>query len=410
VSRGRSPDYAEDESGVPVINQACIYWDGLRLDKVKWHRSETLRGERGALERGDLLLNSTGTGTLGRAAIFAGNGRFVADSHVTIVRAADGTEPRFVRYVLQTDIYQGFIYSVLAPGATNQVELSREGLRNTPFPMPPAGEQRAIADVLDRKTAAIDALIANKERLLEAIAEKRRVVITTALTRGLDEDTSLKDSGVEWLGQIPGHWSVRALGHALDFISYGFTNPMPSTDEGPYMLTANDIGDGEVKYDTARHTDLGQCLRLTRKSRPAAGDILLTKDGTLGRVAVSDGRPSCVNQSVAVLHANDRIATVDFLQNALRAELYQARMMFEAGGTAIKHIYITRLAKMPVAFPPLEEQARICSDVNTVRRRLDALSAKVTASVAVLREYRQALITAAVTGQLDVSAQSQEAA
>jgi type I restriction enzyme S subunit len=212
----------------------------------------------------------------------------------------------------------------------------------------------------------------------------------------------MKDSGIEWLGEIPAHWEVRKLGWALRFISYGFTSPMPTTYDGPFMLTANDIGDGVIRYGSARRTDPTEMARLTRKCLPQRGDILVTKDGTLGRIAVADGQPACINQSVAVLTSANTLGTTDFIQNALRSEAYQARMLFEAGGTTIKHIYVSRLAQMPFAFPPLREQSQICDFVNQARPAHDALIQGTARSLDRLREYRQALITAAVTGQLDI--------
>ena len=405
VSRGMSPTYAE--GGIPIINQACVYWDGLRWENVKFHDATVPVYSKALLSEADVLINATGTGTLGRATLFrprVPDERVLADSHVTVVRTTHELEPRLLRYLLETDIYQGFVQSVLAVGATNQIELSRDGLRRTPVPLPAIDEQRTIAAFLDRKTAAIDALITKKERLIELLEEKRQALITQAVTKGLDPSVPMKDSGIEWLGPIPAHWGIAQLGWNLKFISYGFTNPMPSTDEGPYMVTANDIGDGEVLYDTARRTDVNECVKLTRKCRPQRGDILLTKDGTLGRVAVADGREMCVNQSVAVLTVNGRYGNTSFTQYALRCRTYQDRMLFEAGGTTIKHIYISRLAKMPIAFPPVEEQVVICQRVASLHGRFGPLVDRVHQTVRALREYRQALITAAVTGKIDLTA------
>src|SRR5690242_19459013 len=106
VSRGRSPDYSETEEGIPIVNQSCIYWSGLRLGNVKWQRHETAGGQRGRLLRNDILVNSTGTGTLGRAAVFSEDGYFLADSHVTIVRVNSDYDARFLRYLLETEMYQ----------------------------------------------------------------------------------------------------------------------------------------------------------------------------------------------------------------------------------------------------------------------------------------------------------------
>ncbi len=301
-------------------------------------------------------------------------------------------------------------FQVAANGIT-RFGLGGDAIRTGLFATPPVREQRAIATFLDRETAKIDALVAKEERLIELLQEKRTALITRAVTRGLPstgsgratQNVPMKDSGVEWLGEIPAHWNLLPLGQVLTRITYGFTNPMPVADDGPYMVTANDIGDGEILFETARRTTREVFAHdLTGKSRPRAGDILVTKDGTLGRIAVADGTPLCINQSVALLRVDADRASADFVQNALRASAYQERMNFEAGGTAIKHIYVSRLTKMPVAFPPVDEQERVCGFVTAQRAWIDGLILRVRDAVNHLKELRTALISAAVTGKIDV--------
>ena len=147
---------------------------------------------------------------------------------------------------------------------------------------------------------------------------------------------------------------------------------------------------------------------LTAKSKPEPGDVLVTKDGTLGRAALHDGRPACVNQSVAVLRPAANLAPA-FLLYVLRAAPYQWKTVHDAGGTTVKHIYITRLAKMPVAVPPMGEQQAIVKHVAQAAGQLDDLERIVAEAIDRLREYRSALITAAVTGQIDVRQYAMEA-
>src|SRR5205085_2225443 len=126
--------------------------------------------------------NSTGTGTLGRVAIFDQPGTYIADGHVTIVRTCQNQlSACFLYYLIQTPLYQGYIYSAIVSGATNQVELSREGLRATPIIVPPIHEQHAIAAFLDREAARIDALVAKKEGLTELLQERRTALISQAM-------------------------------------------------------------------------------------------------------------------------------------------------------------------------------------------------------------------------------------
>ncbi|MDP1874823.1 restriction endonuclease subunit S [Phenylobacterium sp.] len=271
-------------------------------------------------------------------------------------------------------------------------------------PVPPTDEQQFIASFLDRETVKIDALVDEQRRLIELLKEKRQAVISHAVTKGLDPSVPMKDSGFEWLGEVPEHWDLVSVGRSCELLSYGFTNPMPTTDEGPYLLTANDIGENVVAYETARRTSREAFEQLlTDKSRPRRGDVLLTKDGTLGRLAVHDGRAACINQSVAVLRPRQEVVP-EFLANALASEPYQGRMIFEAGGTTIKHIYVSRLAKMPFALPPRQEMTRIAKFASEQRLKLDGLSRAAADVEALLLERRAALISAAVTGEIDVRA------
>jgi type I restriction enzyme S subunit len=176
---------------------------------------------------------------------------------------------------------------------------------------------------------------------------------------------------------VPTDWIVLALEEFTSFISYGFTNPMPMSDSGVYMITAKDINHGKIQFDTARRTtEVAYRTLLTAKSRPRRGDLLLTKDGTLGRLAVVDERRICINQSVAVVRPNLK-AVPEFLKLLLETPAYQARMLEDAGGSTIKHIYITIVNRMPVGVPRTKtEQSAIVealSDANALIESLEAV-------------------------------------
>jgi type I restriction enzyme, S subunit len=291
-------------------------------------------------------------------------------------------------------------------------QLTITTLNGFEVPFPPPDEQDSIADYLDQRTAKIDTLIRKKEELIEKLQEKRSALISRTVIRGLPPNAAkaaglnphpkMKDSGIEWLGEMPEHWDIKRLGSECEFISYGFTNPMPTTDDGPRMLTANDINYGRVQYETARCTSPEAYAQLTQKSKPRRRDILVTKDGTLGRVGVVHSDDVfCINQSVALLRPKATASEV-FISLALESSPYKDRMLFEAGGTTIKHIYITRLARMPLAVPPKLERAAICKYVENETVRIDELINRIETAVEWLYEYRSALITAAVTGKIDV--------
>ena len=271
-----------------------------------------------------------------------------------VQRPREDIDPRYIHYLLRTPAFakeaERWSYGI----TSDMWSLRPEHFKMIYSCLPSLPEQAAIVRFLDHADRRIRRYIRAKQKLINLLEEQKQAIIHRAVTRGLDPNVRLKPSGVPWLGEVPEHWEVKPIGSFCPYISYGFTNPMPAADIGPYMLTANDIGEGAIRYETARHTTQAAFDQLlTRKSRPVAGDVLVTKDGTLGRVAVADGTSVCINQSVALLRADSREILPQYFSTALRGPLYQERMAFDAGGTTIKHIYITRLSKMRLAYPCL---------------------------------------------------------
>jgi type I restriction enzyme S subunit len=145
---------------------------------------------------------------------------------------------------------------------------------------------------------------------------------------------------------------------------------MPETQDGPFLVTAANVNGGRIQYETARKTSKSAFdTLLTDKSRPKVNDILLTKDGTLGRVAIVEKENLCINQSVAVLRPNKLVNPI-FLKILLESPTYQKLMLDDSRGSAIKHIYITDVDKMKVAFPSLEEQQKIAERLKAIDNKL----------------------------------------
>ena len=311
---------------------------------------------------------------------------------------------KYVHYLLRHPIYIAQYLRQSKGIRVNQWDLDPDEFKKIELLLPERHEQLKIIAFLDHETSKIDALIEKQQRLIELLKEKRQAVISHAVTKGLNPKAPMKDSGVEWLGEVPTHWHVTKLGWICEFISYGFTNPMPTTDEGPYMLTAADIEFGRVNYEEARMTSEDAYRNtLSAKSRPIDGDLLLTKDGTLGRVTVFDGiHAACISQSIALLRLVQQKVAPEFLSTALMGGDYQRKIILDAGGTTIKHIYISILAKMNIALPEIEEQHEIVSALKSKLSKIDQLINSAQSVSALLQERRTALISAAVTGKIDV--------
>lgn len=183
-------------------------------------------------------------------------------------------------------------------------------------------------------------------------------------------------------------WKKVKLDDCLELITYGFTNPMPDTLSGPWKVTAKDINNGRIVFENARHTSQEAFDNdLTDKSRPKKGDILLTKDGTLGRLAIVGDERVCINQSVALLRVNKDILSVSYLYYLLSTPLYQAKMLADAGGAAIKHIYITRVNQLLIPCPSYDEQCLIAN----ILSRYDSLIENYQKQIKLLEEAAQRL-------------------
>ncbi len=198
------------------------------------------------------------------------------------------------------------------------------------------------------------------------------------------------------VGVIPEEWVCAKLSEFFSFISYGFTNPMPTVHDGVFMITAADINDGRLQLETARKTsETAYRTLLTAKSKPRQNDVLLTKDGTLGRLALVGNETICINQSVAVIRPNERVEP-QFLKLLLESPPYQKRMVEDAGGSTIKHIYITIVDRMPLGLPLDRAEQRVIatalSDVDGLLGGLDQLIAKK-------RDLKQAAMQQLLTGQ-----------
>lgn len=219
-----------------------------------------------------------------------------------------------------------------------QPNISAGYLKRVEIELPHFDEQKEIVDVLMK----ISSIIAVRNQQLAEL------------------DNLIKARFVELFNE----WKCEPapLKTFLNDITYGFTNPMPDATEGPWKITAKDVVNGKVNYGTARKTTLEAFEELTAKSKPSVGDVLLTKDGTLGRCAVVETDGICVNQSVAVLKCNERIMP-KFLAILLQMPEYQKEMLKNAGGGTIKHIYITKVVDMLIAVPTLSQQLKFLSFV-----------------------------------------------
>jgi type I restriction enzyme S subunit len=283
--------------------------------------------------------------------------------------------------------------------------LNLELLGAIPCPLPPLAEQTAIAAFLDRETAKIDVLIAEQEKLIALLAEKRLAAISHAVTKGLKPNTAMKkDTGVAWLGEVPAHWEVTQLKRLCDRITDG-AHISPETEGGTYsFVSTKDLDGDSINFEKCLLTSPSSFDYLQRTGcRPAVGDVLFSKDGTIGRtVVVRDGREFVVASSLIIITPSADMLDSDFLNYLCKSSVVSGQVEGFIKGAGLPRLSIQNLLKVVGLFPSMEEQRAISAHLKVETQKFDVLSAAAERAVALLKERRSALIAATVTGQIDV--------
>jgi type I restriction enzyme S subunit len=410
IRRGTAPSYVA-ESDVHAIGQRCVSASGFDPSFARPHEARRMSG---ALEPkpGDVLLNSTGTGTIGRSCTFSGRGRFIVDGHVTVLRPKESVvDGRWIEALLHSPWGQTYLESRCFSGSTNQVELSRSQLALTAIPSPPIREQRRIAEVLD----TVDDAIHSTERLVAKLEQMKQGLLHDLLTRGIDEHGSLRnpvshpeDFVVTRLGVLPRDWQVTPLGaviangggfiqtgpfgsqlHAHEYLRHGVPTVMPQ-----------DINDGEIELDQIARVAEEKARRLSRH-RMQSGDVLFARRGDLSKCAAIRTEHEgwlCGTGSLLVRPPAGYLSA-PWLAAFYGHDLGQRQIVAAAVGSTMVNLNSSLLASLLLALPQRNEQDRIVMVLDAHRRR----STTAAAALGKLRSLKRGLTEDLLTGRVRVN-------
>jgi len=364
----------------PVTLEEIESWSGRRLDADDYENTEGIH-----FQEGDLLFGKLRP-YLAKVYRADKSGVAVGDFHV--MRPGPDTISRYAFYYL---LREECVY--WANSAAYGAKMPRVGwdfMGQIPFPLPPANEQKTIADFLDHETARIDALIEEQQRLIELLDEKRKEIVFHYVSNGLDSERQLKDSGTDWLGSIPDEWNITRLTWiAVD------QNAGEVIDRG-YWGKGN-----ELLYTCAKEPLWSDFGEFPDDRRTSERDLLLTRNGTPYIHEPVDGAIyTNVVQRVRLPRSGNR----RFVKFALQA----ASRSLVGYGVSIQSLNYQMWKALYLPYPPPCEQTRIVSTIDENHRELDALLAETENLVSTLRERRSALISAAVTGKIDVRKWSEQ--
>ncbi len=424
------PYTAYKDSGVEWIGAVPEHWDVMRIK-----RAAKLRNER----RNDSPEGWTYIGLedveaeSGNYAPTEGASRQSEDSMVGVFRAGDILYGKLRPYLRKAIVVTGdgicsteFLVLLegsataywlhrwlLTPEITQQIEAGCDGAKmpradwehvgSIPISLPPHAEQNTITAALDRETDRIDALITKKTRFIELLKEKRSALITHAVTKGLDPNVKMKDSSVEWIGEVPEHWERHKISHAFEIIGSGSTPPTNQpewySDDGIPWITTGELRENTVLGTSKRITEEALVKFSTLRVYPSGSLAIAMYGATIGRLGIL-GVPATTNQACCVL-AGEKSILIRFVYFWLMVCKQSIIDLFAVGGGQ-PNISQEIIASLRIPVPPVNEQHAVCEFLDRETTRIDALIAKVETSITLLKERRSALITAAVTGQIDL--------
>ena len=321
----------------------------------------------------------------------------VCTSEILPLRPAPGCFQSYMMYCLLNAPYIRWLDSLTY--GTKMPRVNPEQVGSSRAPVPPEPEQHAIAAFLDRETARIDGLVARKERLVELLQEKRIALITRAVNRGLDPNVPMKDSGVEWLGEIPAHWELKKWRYCCQ-VTEGQVAPDDEEFRERILIAPNHIESGTGRILHMESAD--EQGAMSGKYLVAPGNIIYAKiRPALNKVCIAAGNWLCSADMYPVSITESRLQT-RFLLYFMLSEPFVRLMVDESMRVAMPKVNRDKLAACPLFVPDPAEQRAIAAFLDRETAEIDALIAKIHQALGHLREFRTALIFAAVTGKIDV--------
>jgi len=312
--------------------------------------------------------------------------------------------PCFFAHLLKSDKYISALRSTTNLIRDGQ-EIRYSNFVQVPLPIIPVSEQIAIATFLDHETAKIDALIAEQQRLIELLQEKRQAVISHAVTKGLNPDAPMKDSGVEWLGEVPEHWSVSTIKRIVSTpVTDGPHETPEFLDEGIPFVSAEAVSTGKIDFERIRgFISLEDHQRYSQKYNPKRDDIFMIKSGaTTGTSAIVETDIEFnIWSPLAVIRCGSEVLHRFALHFIRSRNFLEAVALGWSFGTQ-QNIGMGVIENLSIVVPSLEEQREIVFLLDSAAGEANSLILEAERSIALLQERRSALISAAVTGQIDV--------
>nr|WP_315426440.1 restriction endonuclease subunit S [uncultured Albidiferax sp.] len=403
VAKGKD-NTGKETIQVPYLRVANVQDGHLDLKTVAEIEIPAEDLQRYRLQAGDVLMNEGGDfDKLGRGHIWdASIEPCIHQNHVFAVRP-HGVGSVWLNAITGSQ-YAQFYFMTRSKQSTNLASISSTNLMELPVVLPPTAEQTQIAAFLDRETAKIDGLVAEQRRLMELLKEKRQAVISHAVTQGLNPHVPMKPSGIEWLGDVPAHWAIAPLRYVVSLRSGG----TPSKTNTEYW-------DGNVPWASSKDLKVDALAdtqdHITQKAIDdgaadlvSVGSLLIVVRGMIlvhSFPVVKVLAPMAINQDLKALSPSARLDG-NFLEWLLRGSSRETLGQVDEAAHGTKVLRMEAWTAMALPVPPIAEQLEIVAAITHSVTKIDTLTTEAQRAIDLLQERRTALVSAAVTGQIDV--------
>ncbi|SKA56555.1 restriction endonuclease subunit S [Photobacterium toruni] len=388
------------ESGFRVYGQENVIKKDFSLGKRQISLKKFLEMDVYRIFTNDILI--TMMGTSGKCEIVPeGIQEGIIDSHLLRVRVKpECIVPNFFKLLI--DESPEIEYQIKTQGKGSIMHGLNSGIvKSLYLPIPPIGEQNLILAFLDHETAKIDTLIEKQQQLIELLKEKRQAVISHAVTKGLNPDVPMKDSGVEWLGEVPEHWNLPKLIHITTNIGDGLhSTPKYQDNTGYFFVNGNNLVNGKITIG-ATAKEVPESEYHNHYIHLDSSTVFLSINGTIGNVAKYNNEQIILGKSAAYINCTDTISP-DYLMLLLRTNEYRRYFDLEVTGTTISNLSLNSIRQMKVCTPTFEEQTEIVKYCHSNEHKYNLLIESAQNAINLMQERRTALISAAVTGKIDV--------
>ncbi|MCD9529585.1 restriction endonuclease subunit S [Photobacterium carnosum] len=400
---GSEPDGTND---ITVLRVADFDRNTLKIQETKLTSRAILPKEREnrLLRKGDLLIEKSGGGDktlVGCVVLFDKDFQAVTSNFVAKMTPKKEYDSIFLKYAFHL-LYSGRVNFPSIKQTTGIQNLDSDAYLMEYFCFPQKSEQTQIAAFLDHETAKIDTLIEKQQKLIELLKEKRQAVISHAVTKGLNPDAPMKDSGVEWLGEVPEHWNVSKLKFECEIVDCRNKTPEYFDNGDYFVVRTTNVKNQKLNFNGALYTDKKNFDIWTQRGIPPEGSILFTREAPTGEVClVPKDLTFCMGQRMMNFIANDNSYT-DYLFDYLISDCLDRYINSVSHGSTVSHLRVEQVENIPVLVPSLDEIKQIHLKINSLKSKFDAIEKEAIQAIALMQERRTALISAAVTGKIDV--------